>query len=173
MTIGERLRLIRKEADLSQDDVGAIAGVTKQAISQIERGVTTNPEAATLEPVCRKLGINLHWLMTGKGPRRLNDSPKADKGEQDSQDERDFRSRAAIPDPAILLDAVSLLLYDLDHGPPRSAITATKLLLSLYQRIAAGEFTDDDAREFEADARSRGEKAGVQKDERSRKRERR
>lgn len=146
--------------------------MSKQAISQIEKGATKSPEASTLEPICRKTGFSLHWLMTGKGPKRLNDSPKADSGDQHSLAEHDLRSRTAIPDAAILHEAVTLLLFDLDHGGPRTARSASNLLLDLYRRISAagGELPEADQIAFEEQARSRGEKAGVERHERAGKR---
>lgn len=66
-TLGARLRHARLEAKLSQEEAGRLAGVSKQAISHIENDRTKNPEAATLEPLSRRLGVSLQWLMTGKG----------------------------------------------------------------------------------------------------------
>ena len=73
-TLGTRLRQARIEAQLSQEQAGLLAGVSKQAISHIENDRTKNPEAATLEPLSRRLGVSLQWLMTGKG------SPRPDSG---------------------------------------------------------------------------------------------
>lgn len=66
-TTGSRLRHLRKEANLRLDDLAGDAGVTRQAISNIERNVTKKPEASTLEPIARKRGWNLAWILTGKG----------------------------------------------------------------------------------------------------------
>jgi len=169
MTIGDRLRQVRTDAQLTLEQAGDLAGVSKQAISQIEKGVTKNPEAATLEPLCRKLRVNLHWLMTGKGPRQINGSVTPPATEKTSHATRDLQSRISIPDPAILHEALTLLLFDLDHGGPRGARSASNLLLDLYWRIAeaGGQLPEAQQIEFEEQARLRGEKTGVAKDERS------
>lgn len=77
-TIGSRLRAERKRAGLTQEQLGEQASVSKQAISQIESGATKSPEASTLEPICRRLKISQHWLLTGKGPRLLADGVEED-----------------------------------------------------------------------------------------------
>ena len=78
-----------------------------------------------------------------------------------SQPETD--SQLTRPDPATLHEAVTLLLFDLDHGGPRSARTATALLLDLYDRIAAagGQLPEAEQVAFEEQARLRGQKGIV------------
>lgn len=66
-TIGDRLRSTRLAAGLTQGALGSDAGVSKQAISAIESGATKNPEAKTLEPIARRLGVSQRWLLTGRG----------------------------------------------------------------------------------------------------------
>lgn len=73
-SIGARLRKIRTDARLSQKALGNLSGVSKQSISQIESGQTASPKASTLEPLSRRLGVSLHWLMTGRGPERVNNA---------------------------------------------------------------------------------------------------
>jgi phage repressor protein C with HTH and peptisase S24 domain len=69
-SIGSRLRQARLDANETLQALADAAGVSRQAVSQIERDRTKQPEAATLEPISRKLEISLHWLMTGKGQMR-------------------------------------------------------------------------------------------------------
>jgi phage repressor protein C with HTH and peptisase S24 domain len=69
-TIGDRLKTIRLERGLTQEQLGKIAGVGKMAISKIESGRTKSPEAITIEPICRKLGYSFQWLMSGNGEKR-------------------------------------------------------------------------------------------------------
>lgn len=69
-TIGDRLKAEREAQGLSQPALAAEAGISKQAISAIERGEAKKPEAATLDPICRRLGITTRWLLTGRPPKR-------------------------------------------------------------------------------------------------------
>lgn len=75
-------------------------------------------------------------------------------------------SQPTGPDPVILHEAIRLLLFDIDHGGPRSARSASALLMELYQRIDAndGRLPADEERAFEEAARARG-KPGVKADD--------
>ena len=68
-TIGDRLLEARKALGITQEELAKEAGVSKQAVSAIELGSTRNPEAATIDPICRRLRINARWLLTERGPR--------------------------------------------------------------------------------------------------------
>lgn len=69
-TIGQRLRAERRAAELTQKQLADEAGSSKQAISAIERGETKQPEASTLDPICRRLNLSLRWLLEERGPKR-------------------------------------------------------------------------------------------------------
>lgn len=76
-SIGLRLKTKRKAAGLTQGELGAAAGVSKQAISAIESGATQSPEAKTIEPIARRLGLSTRWLLTGRGPEQSNETEVA------------------------------------------------------------------------------------------------
>lgn len=66
MTPGERIRQVRKTLDLTLEQFGSKLGVTKVAISNIEKGNRNLTEQMT-KAICREFGVNYTWLMTGKG----------------------------------------------------------------------------------------------------------
>lgn len=80
-TLGDRLRELRETEGLTLEQAGAIAGTTKQSMSQIEKGQTKLPNGIALEAWSRRYGVNLHWLATGKGPKRPDASPQTHDGE--------------------------------------------------------------------------------------------
>ena len=65
-TIGNRLKKIRTEKDLTQADFGQILGVSKQAIANVESG-HNNPSIELINKLIEILGVNSNWLITGKG----------------------------------------------------------------------------------------------------------
>lgn len=69
-TLGDRLRHLRSQNGDTQLTLANIAGVTKQAISKIERAGVIESASSTLEPIARHYGISLRWLLTGAGPTR-------------------------------------------------------------------------------------------------------
>lgn len=72
MTIGNRIRLIRKQAGLNQTEFGAKIGLKQTAIGLYEndqRGVADR----TILLICEKFGINETWLRTGNGEMFVED----------------------------------------------------------------------------------------------------
>lgn len=66
MTQGERVRVLRKEKNLTLEKFGESLGVGKTAISKIEnneRGLTDQMILA----ICREYNANEEWLRTGSG----------------------------------------------------------------------------------------------------------
>lgn len=66
MSIGERIKDIRKSANMNQADFGKIVGITLSAISAIEIG-KNNPSEQTIRAICLEFNVNRRWLETGEG----------------------------------------------------------------------------------------------------------
>lgn len=67
MTINERIRYLRKEElKITLDAFGKKVGVTKAAVSDIERG-RNNVTDQMFNSICREFGVNDEWLRTGEG----------------------------------------------------------------------------------------------------------
>jgi transcriptional regulator with XRE-family HTH domain len=67
MTIGQRLRMIRKKENLILKEVGAICGITDQSLSRYERDQRT-PENEFLKRFVKHFNINTDWLLFGTPP---------------------------------------------------------------------------------------------------------
>lgn len=65
MTLGERIAQARKQAGLSQEQLGEKLGVSRQAVSKWE-GDQTNPDVAYVAQMCRTLGVSSDWLLLGE-----------------------------------------------------------------------------------------------------------
>ena len=61
MTIGQTIRALRKKAGLTQNQLGALCGITGGAVSSYENGVTT-PKRRTAEKIAAALGVSLGRL---------------------------------------------------------------------------------------------------------------
>ena len=66
MTQGERIKELRKELGLTLEKFGDRLGVTKVAISNIEKGNRNLTEQMT-KSICREFGADYIWLTTGEG----------------------------------------------------------------------------------------------------------
>lgn len=64
MELHERIALARKQAGLSQEQLGEQLGVSRQAVSKWESG-QTNPDVAYLSQMCRLFGVSADWLLLG------------------------------------------------------------------------------------------------------------
>ena len=64
-TIGERVRETRKRRKLTQEALAKAAGVSKNAISKIEKGRTKRPNPETLYAIADKLGVSDRWIING------------------------------------------------------------------------------------------------------------
>ena len=66
MTQGERVKSVRKKRELTLEKFGERLGVTKTAISRIEKGDRGVTEQM-FKSICREFGVNEVWLRTGEG----------------------------------------------------------------------------------------------------------
>lgn len=76
-TLGERLRLARTRARLTQDQVAARCGISRSLISQWETGVVHEVSAGNLACAARVLRVSLDWLLEGDGNGIAEPAPAA------------------------------------------------------------------------------------------------
>ena len=67
MSLGERIKRVRKEKNLTQQALGERIGVKQNTIALIESG-KRNTSDQLLMSICREFNVNEEWLRTGKGP---------------------------------------------------------------------------------------------------------
>ena len=66
MTIGDRIKKIRREFDLTQEAFASKIGSVQNTITGYESG-RRNPSAPVISLICREFGINEEWLRDGIG----------------------------------------------------------------------------------------------------------
>lgn len=66
MTQGERIKDVRNSLGLTLEKFGEKLGVTKTAISRIEKGERSLTEQMT-KSICREFSVDYMWLATGEG----------------------------------------------------------------------------------------------------------
>ena len=66
MTQGERTKDVRNSLGLTLEKFGEKLGVTKTAISRIEKGERSLTEQMT-KSICREFSVDYMWLTTGEG----------------------------------------------------------------------------------------------------------
>ena len=66
MTIGERIKKVRQEKHLTQQDLAERMGIKRNTIAIYETNRST-PSIAVISLICREFHVNEAWLRTGKG----------------------------------------------------------------------------------------------------------
>lgn len=64
--MNRRIKMIREEANLTQDKFAERIGIGKSSVSKLEIG-TNNPSEQTIRDICEKFNVNREWLETGEG----------------------------------------------------------------------------------------------------------
>lgn len=67
MTINDRVKQLRKSLDLTLDKFGEHVGVTKTAISRIEKGERSVTDQM-FRSICREFNVREEWLRDGIDP---------------------------------------------------------------------------------------------------------
>lgn len=68
-TVGDRVRIARDDAVLTQGELAERAGISRLHVSEIETGRTAIPRPRTLRALAQALGVSVRWLRTGLGDR--------------------------------------------------------------------------------------------------------
>ena len=78
MELNERIIQARKQAGLTQEQLGEKLGVSRQAVSKWESG-QANPDVTYIMEICHLFGLSADWLLFGKTPpksHRKQTSPR-------------------------------------------------------------------------------------------------
>ena len=63
MTIGEKIKRLRKERSMTQEELGEAIGVQKAAINKYETGVVVNLKREIIAKIAKVFEVNPVWLM--------------------------------------------------------------------------------------------------------------
>lgn len=69
--MNERIKKLRETLGLSQDAFGEKIGITRAAISNIEKG-SRNASEQTIKSICREYNVDYFWLTEGTGEMFTN-----------------------------------------------------------------------------------------------------
>ena len=62
----DRIKKIRKELDLTQQEFADKIGIKRNSVAKYETG-ENSPSAASISLICREFNVNEEWLRTGNG----------------------------------------------------------------------------------------------------------
>jgi len=80
MSVGERIRKLRKQLKITQDEIAKATGITAQHVSAIEQD-KWSPSLEVLPKLANELGVSTDYLLSGKETIITDTIPaiKADK----------------------------------------------------------------------------------------------
>lgn len=98
MEVFERIKEIRKENNLTQEEFGNRLGVGKYAITNIELG-RVEPKTSLIKLIASEFDLNEEWILTGYGekhPEHTTDQLLARKIGQTIGSEDEFRKNLIL-----------------------------------------------------------------------------
>lgn len=108
--LNERLKLLRRELHLSQEEFGKRVGVSNTAISKLEKAERNLTEQMILS-ITREFNVNENWLRTGEGDMFNKTTPDEDLAffmgqllskKDDTPKKIFFRAMSKLPDELFL-----------------------------------------------------------------------
>jgi transcriptional regulator with XRE-family HTH domain len=69
-TLAQRVRRLRLDRGLAQEELARQVGVSKTQVYLVENGLTKNPRPERLRRYARALGVTPEYLREGRGPER-------------------------------------------------------------------------------------------------------
>ena len=135
MTLGERIKKVRKALDLTQREFGEHIAMRQNSVAQVEMGRGTSDQ--TIFAICREFNVNERWLRTGEGGdaamfvrRSRNDELSAFMNELLAEETPDFRHRLVTalsrlrPEQWDTLESIALSLIEKPTPPTKLYIAA-------------------------------------------------
>ena len=123
-TLGSRIKFIRGKE--SQDSFANKIGVSKGSLGGYERD-ENSPSADAILKICSKTDISAEWLLTGKGPMRVEENT----GGVYSADRLN---------KAILVDVIEVLEEVLSEAKKKlPPVVKAELIYQLYQLVVEEE----------------------------------
>ncbi len=78
MSLGMRIRQLRKNAGLTQKELASKVGADQSTISDLELGVTQDPSASLIASIAKALGTSPEYLLQGYEPEGITPILRAD-----------------------------------------------------------------------------------------------
>ena len=122
----DRIRKIRKELDLTQQEFADKIGMKQNTIATYEMG-RTNPSDQCIRSICREFGVNEDWLRTGEGEmfEQLTDQQKLMK----------YTAMILKGEDSVVVAAIQALIVTYEQLDPASKATLEKIALQYIENL--------------------------------------
>lgn len=96
MTLGLRIKTLRKNKKMTQTQLAKAAGVSQATISDYERDQVPNPRSNKLLRIAAALETTPEFLVTGEGPINLSESASDEHSLLSAFSKLDTNAKAAV-----------------------------------------------------------------------------
>lgn len=145
-----RIKQIRKNADINQVDFGARIGISGGAVSMLESGQRT-PSEPVLRAICREFGVNEIWLRTGEGDMfNPSDTQVIDSVERLLSGQNEFVKfvfRRAATLPSSVWDDIEHELRSFFSDHPGAATSDEPDILDDVRKVLQSPDSDDNEKQ--------------------------
>lgn len=126
MTENERIKEVRTSFDMTMEKFGDRLGVTKVAISNIERG-NRNVTEQMIKAICREFDVNENWLRTGEGNMfiELSEQEKVMK----------FTGLLLKDEDSVVANAIQALIVTYEQLDDTSKATLNKIIMQYMDNL--------------------------------------
>lgn len=138
-SVGERLRMVR--GGMSQDDFAVKLAVHKETIGKYERDKVI-PGGDVLSRLHETFGVNINWLLTGKGDKGIDAIVKTEDGRQLAVE---FKSYRIDIDPILygrVTEAVAAVYKELGYAVVLHQVAAEAARIAT--ELTGMEFTEEE-----------------------------
>lgn len=125
--MNNRIKILRKQLNLTQTNFGEIIGVKGNTITNYENGLRT-PSEAVIKSICREFNVNEAWLRTGEGDMFAEVLPEDEFAKATGH-------LALDEDEALIRNII--VLYDKLDKPSRKVIN--DLIVEAVEKMKGGE----------------------------------
>lgn len=126
MESNERIKHLRNELKLKQEDFGSKINLTKFAISNYENGRTGIPDRV-ISDICREFGVNEDWLRDGDGEmfEQLTDKEKLMK----------YTGMLLRGEDSVIVSAIQALIITYEQLDDSSKATLEKIAMQYIENF--------------------------------------
>lgn len=101
-TLSTRIETILREQNIRATELAKVAGVSDSTVTLWKNGTTSDMRAENALMIQRKYGYRIEWIVTGEGPKTVEESKQQQAQEVIRQKIRDgdLIDISRLPDPA-------------------------------------------------------------------------
>ena len=140
MSMVEKLAYIKRQRNLTLEEIAALSGVPVSTVNKIFAGQTRSPGPFALDQICQVLGMPIHYFLDDTIPLECGIAVYAESQQfvMISERQRDLlRDYGSLTEPGRM--AVDILVDILKDQVPASCVSGPVKRLACYEPVGSGQ----------------------------------